>query len=1096
MFSFAAPNEAASGWRTVLVICLLMMIHGGSAIQWNGNWAFACDFNGGDLSQATIPGDQCGGRCAGTPGCSHFTWTTWNGGTCFMKQGQGSKADAFATTDSSMVCGVIDTIQWNGNWAFGCDFVGNDLSSARISSDQCGGYCASTSGCTHFTWTSYAGGTCFMKLGSVSKADAFKTSDNTMVCGVVDGAVVTSTGGTRTTPSGNTGVKLTNVLSTRHGAFEAGACSLPSASYNLLTPVALGDISSLSQLKYTNSMCGHVLTIDCGHGAMDIIVTNSNLGGGLDLYASSWAIATANAPPGETWCSVQLSTRNPFNFDGPRCYYGPGTDLDNPYFRLVAVFNTGGRLVTGATLNGVAGSFNGVQPYFAFYGGPIGGEGRVVFSFNDVALLPLIHMDRVNILVYAFVVILIAINGASAATIQWNGNWAWDCDFPGGDLSQVKVSGDQCGGKCAATAGCTHYTWSAFNSGTCFMKNGANAKASAVLSPGSGTVCGVVNNIQWNGNWANGCDFTGADLSRAKVPGNQCGGQCAATPGCTHYTWSTFEGGTCFMKQGQVSKADAFMSADPSIVCGVTGVPLCDRDNDFEVVGYADLPGTDLNTYTNVDFNTCRQQCRSNAQCQYFFYGHDVAQCWTKRFNAYAAGTLGLLTSTGAFSVFGQFDINGNDVTSVWSIDHPTCQARCRAEAQCLLYQWANNNCYLKKATYNGGGVLGIKATRRTQPECGTKIRGINLGGWLVLERWMTPSGTGPFRGTDAGVAKDEWTLCAQLGKSACLTRLQQHWSTFITNADIDQIIERGLNAVRIPIGYWSLIPLKADEPFVAGAWQYLESIVKYAGSKNLIVWVDLHGLPGSQNGFDNSGRTMSPRGTWDTSQENLDRSVNAIAEIANRVAASADLTRYVTAIEMVNEPLGQNSTKLREFYSKAYAAVRSKLPKVGIVLHDQFQGADQWNLRDFWQRPNHPTEVIDGHIYFAFSNQGLSRNDLAAFTCSSTGKDVAKSSRVLPFVVGEWSLGFNCADCKAKNPQCDCEAPGGTEWDRKWAELQMDVFEQGLGWFYWSWKSENNDVWNYQWAANNGHVPPNAGSRVNTCASLGISFKSVYENL
>ncbi|MCY0903238.1 MAG: glucan 1,3-beta-glucosidase, partial [Firmicutes bacterium] len=34
------------------------------------------------------------------------------------------------------------------------------------------------------------------------------------------------------------------------------------------------------------------------------------------------------------------------------------------------------------------------------------------------------------------------------------------------------------------------------------------------------------------------------------------------------------------------------------------------------------------------------------------------------------------------------------------------------------------------------------------------KIRGVNLGGWLVLERWMTPS---LFAGLDA---KDETDFC------------------------------------------------------------------------------------------------------------------------------------------------------------------------------------------------------------------------------------------------------------------------------------------------------------------------------------------------
>mgnify|MGYP002385920216 FL=1 len=81
---------------------------------------------------------------------------------------------------------VIGQIHWNGNWAFGCDFRGNDLSNVQISGELCGGKCAQTTGCTHFTWTRFNGGTCWLKSGSVSKNDAFSTQDQTMVCGVMN----------------------------------------------------------------------------------------------------------------------------------------------------------------------------------------------------------------------------------------------------------------------------------------------------------------------------------------------------------------------------------------------------------------------------------------------------------------------------------------------------------------------------------------------------------------------------------------------------------------------------------------------------------------------------------------------------------------------------------------------------------------------------------------------------------------------------------------------------------------------------------------------------------------------------------------------
>jgi hypothetical protein len=49
--------------------------------------------------------------------------------------------------------------------------------------------CADTTGCTHFTWTTYKSDTCWMKKGSTSKNNAVSTNDQSMVCGVKDGGV-------------------------------------------------------------------------------------------------------------------------------------------------------------------------------------------------------------------------------------------------------------------------------------------------------------------------------------------------------------------------------------------------------------------------------------------------------------------------------------------------------------------------------------------------------------------------------------------------------------------------------------------------------------------------------------------------------------------------------------------------------------------------------------------------------------------------------------------------------------------------------------------------------------------------------------------
>jgi glucan 1,3-beta-glucosidase len=64
---------------------------------------------------------------------------------------------------------------------------------------------------------------------------------------------------------------------------------------------------------------------------------------------------------------------------------------------------------------------------------------------------------------------------------------------------------------------------------------------------------------------------------------------------------------------------------------------------------------------------------------------------------------------------------------------------------------------------------------------------------------------------------------------------------------------EAGLNHIRIPIGFWAY-DVSGGEPYVQGAAEYLDRAIGWARKYNVKVILDLHGAPGSQNGYDNSG--------------------------------------------------------------------------------------------------------------------------------------------------------------------------------------------------------------------------------------------------
>ncbi|KAF4552727.1 Cellulase-like protein 7 [Elsinoe fawcettii] len=160
------------------------------------------------------------------------------------------------------------------------------------------------------------------------------------------------------------------------------------------------------------------------------------------------------------------------------------------------------------------------------------------------------------------------------------------------------------------------------------------------------------------------------------------------------------------------------------------------------------------------------------------------------------------------------------------------------------------------------------------------KVRGVNLGGWLLLEPWITPS----FFDSEPDWVVDEYTLSQHLGRDEYLRRLQPHWENFIRPEDLDQIAGAGMNHVRIPVGYWSVIPRQGD-PYIDGAYPYLGRVLDWANDRGLKVMIDLHGVQGSQNGFDNSGQ----RGDVRFGQGN---SIEEAREVLRKIRYDGTFTR------------------------------------------------------------------------------------------------------------------------------------------------------------------------------------------------------------
>jgi len=366
------------------------------------------------------------------------------------------------------------------------------------------------------------------------------------------------------------------------------------------------------------------------------------------------------------------------------------------------------------------------------------------------------------------------------------------------------------------------------------------------------------------------------------------------------------------------------------------------------------------------------------------------------------------------------------------------------------------------------GSALGLAAVRmsgdafaqtnETIPDVGNPseqdksliLRGVNLGSWLILEKWMVPD---VYRGTDA---PDEYSLSLALGDQA-ETRLQKHREKFITAEDFRWIKNCGLNAVRLPVGYWAL---EAPKPYV-GATDFLDFAFDQASQNGLKLVLDLHGAPGSQNGWDHSGR--SGEIGWHKSPDNIKETVRILASFAQRYGKHPALF----GIELLNEPSDQIPVEtLKDFYLDAYSQIRKYAgPEVAIVFHDSFR-AMAW--QNFMKGPDYSNVIIDTHLYQLFNEDDSKRTapEQIVFALSRKTALEQMQQEELPTFVGEWSLAL------PGNSTEDLSSFQSDLLNGAYADTQLLCFENTRGWFFWSYKLESNSAWNFRYCVERGWLP------------------------
>ncbi|PPQ71289.1 hypothetical protein CVT26_011939 [Gymnopilus dilepis] len=401
------------------------------------------------------------------------------------------------------------------------------------------------------------------------------------------------------------------------------------------------------------------------------------------------------------------------------------------------------------------------------------------------------------------------------------------------------------------------------------------------------------------------------------------------------------------------------------------------------------------------------------------------------------------------------------------------------------------------------------------------RVYGVNLGGWLVLEPFIAPSLYQKYP-----TAIDEFTLSQAMAAdtaSGGLQQLEDHYATFITEVDIAQIAEliliqgAGLNFLRVPLAFWA-IETWPGEPFLAKtSWKYFLKLLTWARKYGLRVCLDLHAVPGSQNGFNHSGKDGSINFLQgNMGLANAERTLYYI-RVLTEFISQPEYRDVVTMFGIINEPtISQDA--LTSFYLQAHTMIR-EITGLGeghgpyIVIHDAFQTAEWSGFLKGSDRI-----ALDTHPYFSFRTTistapiavtgagGLVGGEWPSDVCTEWGPSVNDSrSNFGVTIAGEFSGDPNNCGLfllgvggQSNDPQC----PEYDAW-----ESYNSTMKQGLqnfimasmdalgDWFFWTWKIGPSQagrveapLWSYQLGLENGWIPTDPRQASGLCGQIGAA--------
>ena len=327
----------------------------------------------------------------------------------------------------------------------------------------------------------------------------------------------------------------------------------------------------------------------------------------------------------------------------------------------------------------------------------------------------------------------------------------------------------------------------------------------------------------------------------------------------------------------------------------------------------------------------------------------------------------------------------------------------------------------------------------------------MNIGGWLLLDSTLNSKILEPAEATT------QWAFDSTENS---LATLEDHWSTYFTEADVQTLKSAGVNAIKIPVGYWAWD--NSGTPYKQGADAYLEKAIGWAASAGIKVWIDVSNL--------------DKPATAETSADHaLTYSLAILEKVATKYGSAAHASTVV-ALEIFPCPIGYpDSSTHDQWVSKAYSTIRSaaKNPNLQVIIGDPLSApADIAPTAQSLSSTKGMFAVAESFSELTCPcEQEMTQTQHIQRACERGYNIAGLNHDDISIYVGDFNPATNAT----------LHAEGWTEdvvTDvRKYVEANLSVFEAYTsGFFFWSWTQPSETVlgvgWGFKDGIEKGYIP------------------------